>query len=166
MRRTERLRLAFCFAFGATCLVASPRAQNGDELDLILNRLATYLLKYEDELSTVVAEERYDQRILREARYADDQVRIGPSRALTRNLESDVAFLRLPGGEAWFGHAGTVRGGASRRRARVAFATCLQSRIGAGFPGRYEAPQILVSGPIAIPALGDDRDGTFHTAQA
>jgi hypothetical protein len=85
----------------AIWLHASPRAQTGEELDLILNRLGTYLLEYENQLSTVVAEERYEQREIRTSGGNTD--RVFPARVQARTLVSDIAFLRLPGGEAWFG---------------------------------------------------------------
>jgi hypothetical protein len=94
--------LVFCSTLSALSLRASSRHQDGEELDLILNRLATYLLKYESELSTVVAEERYEQRETRRMAVSIPEAsRLASVR--TRKLESDVAFLRLPGGEAWFG---------------------------------------------------------------
>lgn len=50
-----------------------------------------YLTEYETHLSSVVAEERFEQNI---------DARQGRTGAL---LESDVAFIRLPGGAEWLG---------------------------------------------------------------
>jgi hypothetical protein len=66
-------------------------AQPGITLDELLGRMGEYLIAYESELSSVVAEEIFDQAI--HSRYG--------SRA--RHLESDVAFMRLPGGAEWLG---------------------------------------------------------------
>jgi hypothetical protein len=78
-------------------VVALPRAQEVGELDLIVDRLGQYLLAYEAQLTTVVAEERYDQSELRAVSRSSFRV------ARTRKLTSDVAFLRLPGESMWFG---------------------------------------------------------------
>jgi hypothetical protein len=74
----------------------SPQAQGVPLLDLMVERLADYLTRYEPELSTVVADEHYDQHrhVIRPRALA---------RARTRTLESEVTFLRLPGGGEWFG---------------------------------------------------------------
>jgi hypothetical protein len=102
MARARRVPLA-----GAVLLFVSAaapsRAQEGDALDALLNRLGNYLLDYEGELSTVIASERYDQRELRLPRRS----RITPTTqwevTRQRTLDSDVAFLRLPGGASWLG---------------------------------------------------------------
>jgi len=101
-QRSPVPRVALGLTLCAMALRAAAAAQDGDELDLILNRLGVYLLTYESELSTVVAEERYEQRETRRmAAGIPEANRLASVR--TRKLESDVAFLRLPGGEAWFG---------------------------------------------------------------
>jgi hypothetical protein len=63
------------------------RAQSAPTLEQLLDRMGEYLLDYETQLSSVVAEERFEQRV---------------SRVLTV-LESDIAFMRLPGGLEWLG---------------------------------------------------------------
>src|SRR5687767_3338699 len=78
-------------------VVAVPRAQEIGELDLLVERLGQYLLAYESQLTTVVAEERYDQAELRQVSRSNFR----PARS--RKLTSDVAFLRLPGESTWFG---------------------------------------------------------------
>jgi hypothetical protein len=72
------------------CL-AVPRAQEPLDLDVLLDRLATYLQSYEKELSTLVAEEHYVQ---------EERRRTNP---VMRTTEADVLFLRLPGEAEWFG---------------------------------------------------------------
>ena len=69
------------------------------ELDLLIERLGDYLAKYEGELSTVVADERYDQS---SRRSASAGAGAGVLRR-NRRLDSEVTFLRLPGGAEWFG---------------------------------------------------------------
>jgi hypothetical protein len=74
-------------------LAAAPflRAQD-DDLDVLLDRLATYLETYEPALGSVVADEHYVQ----------EEIRRGVTRA-RRVTESEVMFLRLPGFAEWFG---------------------------------------------------------------
>lgn len=76
---------------------AAPRAQEID-LDVLLDRLATYLEKYEAELSTLIADERYVQQ---EHLARQRGQSIGRSRQ--RRTEAEVLFLRLPGHAEWFG---------------------------------------------------------------
>ena len=70
---------------------SSTSAQSKPSLELLLDRMGAYLIEYETHLSSVVAEERFEQNI-----YA----RQGRTGAV---LESDVAFIRLPGGAEWLG---------------------------------------------------------------
>jgi hypothetical protein len=86
MRRTA-IVLAAC-AFVGQSLDAQP----APPLDQLLDRMGEYLIDYESQLSSVVAEERFEQRIV--------------GRIMTgrwRHLESDIAFMRLPGGAEWLG---------------------------------------------------------------
>jgi hypothetical protein len=77
-------------------------AQVSPDVEALVDRLGRYLVDYETQLSTVVAEERYRQ--------SEVQLRPGAPRETgsntifrTRALESEVAFLRLPGNAEWFG---------------------------------------------------------------
>jgi hypothetical protein len=67
------------------------RAQD-DDLDVLLDRLATYLESYERALSTVIADEHYVQTERRRNLVS-----------LQRVTDSEVMFLRLPGEAEWFG---------------------------------------------------------------
>jgi hypothetical protein len=67
-------------------------AQAPPTLDQLLDRMGAYLLDYETQLSSVVAEETFEQRIY--GRIINGQA---------THLESDVAFMRLPGGAEWLG---------------------------------------------------------------
>jgi hypothetical protein len=62
-------------------------AQPAPTLEQLLDRMGNYLLEYETQLSSVVAEERFEQRVLRTMKV----------------LESEIAFMRLPGGLEWLG---------------------------------------------------------------
>jgi hypothetical protein len=91
-------RISRASAAGAALVVtlaASPRGQEPADLDVLLDRLVTYLAGYETALNTVVADERYEQH----------EVRTGlrTLRHTRRTLESEVTFLRLPGNAEWFG---------------------------------------------------------------
>lgn len=86
MRRTAVVLIVTAF------VVPALRAQSTAALDELLDRMGAYLIEYESQLSSVVAEERFDQRVLG---------RITTGR-WTR-LESDVAFMRLPGNAEWLG---------------------------------------------------------------
>ena len=105
---TPGLRSAFGLALTVACLASAPRAQEGAELDIVLNRLGVYLLEYEGELSTVVASESYQQQEIRPSRRRNSAQGISET-IRDRKLESDVAFLRLPGGASWLGIRDVLR---------------------------------------------------------
>jgi hypothetical protein len=105
-RRPSRPLLLLTVAVHALTLGAPARAQEDGELDLLLDRLGRYLIAYEAELATVIADEHYEQLEIGPLRIS------GTGRAATiltqgvrrkRKLESEVAFLRLPGGSTWYG---------------------------------------------------------------
>ncbi len=76
----------------ACCLIAAqPTAQSTPSLEQLLDRMGLYLTDYETQLSSVVAEERFEQNIF-----------TGRGRTVAL-LESEVAFYRLPGGADWLG---------------------------------------------------------------
>jgi len=79
---------------------AASRAQDEGGLDLLLDQLGRYLIAYEAELSSVVAEETYDQQQILVVRTGRTT---GVERVTNRKLISDIAFLRLPNGSLWFG---------------------------------------------------------------
>lgn len=80
-------------AFVAACCLLAPHltAASQPSLEQLLDRMGAYLTEYETHLSSVVADERFEQNI-----YAGR----GRTGAL---LESEVAFYRLPGGAEWLG---------------------------------------------------------------
>jgi hypothetical protein len=83
---------------GMCIIAAATVGAQDDDLDVLLDRLASYLETYEPALSAVVADERYIQ----------EEVRRGVTRD-RRVLESEVMFLRLPGFAEWFGVRDTQR---------------------------------------------------------
>ena len=82
-------------AFLAACclLAAHPAAQSKLSLEQLLDRMGAYLIDYESQLSSVVADEKFEQNI-----YSRLTVSI--------TLESEVSFIRLPGGAEWLGISG------------------------------------------------------------
>lgn len=74
-----------------------PAAQPAD-LDAVLEKLDSYLEKYESELSAVVADEELIQ---------ETDGRLG--RRMTRRLHSEIAFVRLPAGLEWMGFRNVQR---------------------------------------------------------
>ena len=75
----------------ATLVVAaSPvAAQPAPTLEQLVDRMGAYLADYETQLSSVVAKEKFEQNIY--------------GRNAGQTLESEVAFIRLPGGAEWLG---------------------------------------------------------------
>jgi hypothetical protein len=93
-----------------TCVLAAGvgTAAQSTDLDRVLALTSEYLLRYEKELSAVVAEEHYDQWIdttLRgpaasTGRMREPAIEQGPAK---RSLVSDFLMIRWPGEAAWFG---------------------------------------------------------------
>lgn len=82
-----RLTLPFVVALAMT----SSSAAQAPLIDAILARMDAYLLEYETHLSSIVADEVFDQKVF--YRRSTN----------TRRLESEVAFMRLPGDGGWLG---------------------------------------------------------------
>jgi hypothetical protein len=76
-------------------LLASPLGAQEDDLDVLLDRLATYLESYEKNLGAVIADEHYVQQ--------ENTRRRGMIGRQQRVTDSEVMFLRLPGHAEWFG---------------------------------------------------------------
>lgn len=83
----------------ALILLAATTLSQAPDADAVRDRLDSYLLKYEPELSTLVAEEFMIQR--------DGPSRtanvVAAPRIFNRRLTSEVAFISLPGGIGWLG---------------------------------------------------------------
>lgn len=87
MRRTAIALVVTAFVFQPAL-----RAQSTASLDQLLDRMGDYLLAYEAQLSSVVADESFEQRIF-------GRIEAGKP----RRLQSEIAFMRLPGNAEWLG---------------------------------------------------------------
>ena len=104
MTLARTLRIATGLTVTVATLFSPISGQDSDELDRVLGRLGLYLLDYEAALSTIVASERYDQHEIRVGRVRGRTASTVVSEVTRRRkLESEVAFLRLPGGASWLG---------------------------------------------------------------
>lgn len=71
-------------------------------LDVVLDRLGSYLRTYETQVLELVADEQYKQWIKRRSSYGGDTV----SR---REIRSTYFLIRLPDGQAWYGFRDVMR---------------------------------------------------------
>ena len=62
--------------------------------------MGKYLVEYETQLSSLVADERFDQRVTYTRTYRSGRPVTGSDQ---RRLDSEVGFIRLPGGQDWLG---------------------------------------------------------------
>jgi hypothetical protein len=74
-------------------LAAAAQPQEPLDLDVLLDRLATYLQSYEPQLSALVADEHYVQ----------EERRRGLALSLSKSTDAEILFLRLPGSAEWYG---------------------------------------------------------------
>ena len=87
--------LALCLVAASMVAAQTPAAPSTEAL---FDRLSAYVLSYEEELSTLVADEIYGQRTWITRTTVDAGRTTG-----RRKLESTIWFMRLPGGAAWLG---------------------------------------------------------------
>ncbi|MGH9330531.1 MAG: hypothetical protein ACRD09_08820 [Vicinamibacterales bacterium] len=73
-------------------MVAVPPAAQPRTLEDVLTAAAAYVGQYEAELGAMIAEERYDQKVVSPRR-----------RDVRRRLDSHFLFLRVPGTNEWLG---------------------------------------------------------------
>ncbi|HUE85528.1 MAG TPA: hypothetical protein VMO26_05570 [Vicinamibacterales bacterium] len=92
----------------AVIAVSGRQAQPAPDVESAVTRLGAYLLEYEKQLSTVIAQERYRQSETR-PRTGRTSLASGIGSITTRTLESEVAFLRLPGDLEWYGVRNVLR---------------------------------------------------------
>lgn len=93
----------------------------------LLEQLRHYLTGYESQLGEVVAVERMTQRA-GVMQFGDPNA---TSRNLPRTLESDVAFVGLPGGAGWLGYRDVLRvNGRPTRRAGPSLSALLSLQNG------------------------------------
>jgi hypothetical protein len=104
------VKVALAFALGATLLSAQPglptvaSAKVGDA-DAIRDRLDRYLLEYEQQLSSLVADERMTQRDGANRNATPETSE--PTKS--REIISEVAFVGLPGELGWLGFRKVVK---------------------------------------------------------
>lgn len=93
-RRCDLATLVAGTVLTATALSAQPVARpaggQAPTLDALLDRMGVYLVEYETQLSSVVADEKFEQNVYLRG-------------STGQTLESEVAFIRLPGGAEWLG---------------------------------------------------------------
>ena len=77
-------------------LASSPLAQSAPDVEVLLNRMGAYLVEYESQLSSVVADESFEQRVFYPPGLFANNI-------VSRRLDCELSFMRLPGGEAWLG---------------------------------------------------------------
>jgi hypothetical protein len=90
---------AFVASLTVSLLTVASIAAQDARADALVDRLTAYILAYELQISSVVAEETYVQTLIRPRRMP------GPDER--RTLVSDFSFARLPGGQAWLGYRDT-----------------------------------------------------------
>lgn len=96
----KSLQTLVVFFLSFTALAAE--AQTDPSLDVVLDRLDSYLRAYEKQLSAITADERYVQHEQRVGWTRGDRFsKIQPP--LVRRLDSEMAFVRLPGDGDWAG---------------------------------------------------------------
>jgi hypothetical protein len=93
-------RLATSIVVLALASGPSLSAQTKPTVEQLLERMASYLANYELLLSSVVADERFEQRVVFTRAYRNGQPVLSDER---RRIESEIGFLRLPGGVDWLG---------------------------------------------------------------
>ena len=105
---TIRTALTLVVLSVATLVAAQP----APTLAQLIDRMGVYLTAYETQLSSVVADERFEQRIdygrgneaaQSDTWFGEPGAAGGPGRSARvdrrgRRLESEIAFIRLPGG--------------------------------------------------------------------
>lgn len=90
---------------GAVLVAITVFALQSDNADAIRDRLDHYLIEYEPELSTLVADERMMQRD-GASKFANQQT-AEPTK--NRRISSEVAFVGLPGNVGWMGFRRVVQ---------------------------------------------------------
>ena len=85
----------------AVLLATRPISGQPDQADgRVLNLMQSYLRDYESELSSVIADEHFDQKFVS---VRTRNVGKGTEARVRRTIESEVSFLRLPGEQEWLG---------------------------------------------------------------
>ena len=150
------LRPAFVLA-GALCLTSlETAAQSRPALnaEAVRDRLDGYLLAYEPQLSTLVAEELLIQR---DGPTREATVHLTPD-TKNRRLVSEVAFISLPGGAGWLGFRRAVNlNGKDLPDAGPSLGVLLTDVLRRALPRRNRHGKVF-----EVSAVPDDR--THHSA--
>lgn len=85
-----------CAAAAAFILLGAASLAAEDTLDTVLERAGQYVLRFREELSGIVAEERYAQDIRQSSGMSTSVDGRGTSPALHRDLVSDIVMVRTP----------------------------------------------------------------------
>ena len=93
---TRWLTLGVAFLLASTPTSSQPDTSDGR----VLNLMHSYLRSYEPELSSVIADERFDQKFVS---VRSRNVSKGTVARVKRTIESEVSFVRLPGQNEWLG---------------------------------------------------------------
>lgn len=104
--RFERVAVVMLAALAASGMVV--RAQQADPT-AVLSRLHAYLNRYETEISTLIADERFEQWPLDNLRTGLTPGTFKRDTFLLRAIESEVAFVSLPANAGWLGFRDTLR---------------------------------------------------------
>jgi hypothetical protein len=95
------MRQTVIIVLAAVCLSSGQSlAQSGPTVEQVLEKMSLYLRDYESQLSSVVADEEFSQRVVATRAF---QSRLPKTETIRRRLESEIGFIRLPGGSDWLG---------------------------------------------------------------
>lgn len=119
-------------------LAAGLVAWQVDDGNGIRDRLDKYLIEYEQQLSTVVAEERLSQR---DAPSRDATVTAAPDSKF-RTIISEVAFIGLPGKAGWLGFRRVMK---VNGKAIKDAGTPLDVLLGEGAANDYDQARLLLA---------------------
>jgi hypothetical protein len=97
-----RNRVAVAVILAHASLAALLAQDATPSVEEILDRMGAYLEAYESQLTAITADERYEQQHQRLAMRSTSMGR-GLEAPRVRQLESEVAFVRLPGSGEWAG---------------------------------------------------------------
>jgi hypothetical protein len=101
---------AFLLSLAALALLTgNPAAQSDPSVDQLVERMGAYLRDYELLLSSIVADEEFRQRVVEDEALVGDRsgdtggVSYSARKSTSQTMNSEVAFIRLPGGGDWLG---------------------------------------------------------------
>ncbi len=118
-------------------VLLSALALQSNQGDVVRDRLDTYLISYEPQLSALVADERMTQRD--GASPEANKINAEPTR--NREISSEVAFVSLPGGVGWLGFRRVI----SANRKKLADAgPSLGALLGDGATDDYDQARLLL----------------------